>query len=91
MTVISISGEMFPLKSPDGIDLKKSIFFDQMIIHYDIYGAIMFRKHLHTYSKAGYQGASAFRDHVNRVEDPNEMREIITEFFSQDYIGQNHQ
>lgn len=55
--------------------------FDQMIQHYENYGAIMFRKHLHTYSKTGYQGASAFRDLVNRVEDPQEMREIIEQFF----------
>lgn len=60
--------------------------FDQMIIHYEKYGAIMFRKHLHTYSKAGYQGASAFRDHVNRIEDPAEMRDLIIEFFSQEHF-----
>ena len=64
--------------------------FDQMINHYDKYGVIMFRKHLHTYSKAGFQGASAFRDHVNHVEDPKEMRQIISEFFSQDYITHSH-
>jgi tRNA-dihydrouridine synthase B len=60
--------------------------FDQMIEHYDVYGAIMFRKHLHTYSKAGYQGASAFRDLVNRLEDVALMREAIEEFFSQEHF-----
>jgi tRNA-dihydrouridine synthase B len=60
--------------------------FDQMIAHYGSYGAIVFRKHLHTYSKAGYQGASAFRDHVNRIDNPSEMRSVIDEFFSQPYI-----
>lgn len=57
--------------------------FEQMIAHYGSYGAVMFRKHLHTYSKAGYQGASAFRNLVNRIEDPSEMREAIVSFFSQ--------
>lgn len=60
--------------------------FDQMIAHYGDYGAIVFRKHLHTYSKAGYQGASAFRDLVNRIDDPSEMRAVVAEFFSQPYI-----
>ncbi|MDD2450348.1 tRNA dihydrouridine synthase DusB [Sulfurovum sp.] len=64
--------------------------FDQMIEHYGYYGAVMFRKHLHTYSKAGFQGASAFRDLVNRIEDPKEMREVAEAFFSQDYISRPH-
>jgi len=60
--------------------------FDQMIAYYDKYGAIMFRKNLHSYSKAGYQGASAFRDTINRMEDPKEMREVIEAFFSQQFL-----
>ena len=60
--------------------------FDQMIAHYGDHGALIFRKHLHTYSKAGYQGASKFRDLVNRIEDTSEMREATEEFFSQEYI-----
>jgi tRNA-dihydrouridine synthase B len=60
--------------------------FDQMIAHYGEYGAVMFRKHLHTYSKAGYQGASAFRDLVNRIDDPSQMRVVVAEFFSQDFF-----
>ena len=62
--------------------------FDQMIAHYDIYGAIVFRKNLHSYSKAGYPGASAFRNLVNRIEDPIEMRRVIEEFFSQPFLSQ---
>jgi tRNA-dihydrouridine synthase B len=58
--------------------------FDQMIQHYGNHGAIIFRKHLHTYSKAGYQGASKYRDLVNRIEEPSEMREITEAFFSQE-------
>jgi tRNA-dihydrouridine synthase B len=64
--------------------------FDQMIEHYENYGAIMFRKNLHSYSKAGFQGASAFRDLVNRIEDPKEMREVVEAFFSQEFIHQSH-
>jgi tRNA-dihydrouridine synthase B len=58
--------------------------FDQMIAHHGKYGAIIFRKHLHTYSKIGYQGASKFRDLVNRVEDIKELRDITKQFFLQD-------
>ena len=58
--------------------------FDQMIKHYDAYGAILFRKNLHSYSKVGYQGASAFRNDVNRIEDPMQMREAIEAFFTQE-------
>ncbi len=61
--------------------------FDQMVNHYGEHGAIIFRKHLHTYSKAGYQGASKFRDLVNRIEDVLEMREVTKEFFSQEIIS----
>lgn len=60
--------------------------YDQMIAHYDKYGAIVFRKNLHSYSKAGYPGASAFRNLVNRIEDPLEMRAAIEEFFSQSFL-----
>jgi len=56
--------------------------FDQMIAHYGDYGAIIFRKHLHTYSKGGYEGASAFRNRVNHIDEPSNMREVVEEFFS---------
>jgi tRNA-dihydrouridine synthase B len=58
--------------------------FDQMVHHYGNHGAIIFRKHLHTYSKAGYQGASKFRDLVNRIEDASEMRDVTKAFFLQE-------
>jgi len=60
--------------------------FDQMIEHYDRYGAIIFRKNLHSYSKAGYSGASLFRNEVNSIEDPKQMRDAIESFFSQNFI-----
>jgi len=61
--------------------------FDQMIAHYDNYGAIIFRKNLHSYSKAGYNGASLFRNEVNTIEDPKHMREVIEAFFSQNFLA----
>ena len=64
--------------------------FDQMISYYDRYGAIIFRKNLHSYSKAGYEGASAFRDTINRIEDPKEMREVIEAFFSQKFYYEEY-
>jgi len=61
--------------------------FDQMIAHYGEYGAILFRKHLHTYSKAGYQNASSFRNLVNHITEPSKMRDEVSTFFSQSYIS----
>ncbi len=57
--------------------------FDQMIKHYGEYGAIIFRKHLHTYSKAGYENATTFRNQVNTIDNYKEMREVVDTFFSQ--------
>ncbi len=54
--------------------------FDQMIHFHGTYGAILFRKHLHTYSK-GYPQASAFREAINTIEDVEKMRSMIEEFF----------
>jgi len=59
--------------------------FDQMISFYGDYGVILFRKHLHSYSKYGYKNATGFRDLVNRVTDVQESREIIKQFFSQGF------
>jgi len=56
--------------------------FEQMLNFYGDYGVILFRKHLHTYSKYGYKNATAFRDLVNRVTNVNETKEIIQEFFT---------
>ena len=59
--------------------------FDQMINFYGEYGVILFRKHLHSYSKYGYKNATGFRDLINRVTDVQEAREIIEKFFSQKF------
>jgi tRNA-dihydrouridine synthase B len=64
-------------------ELKKEIIIDhlkKMIIHYGDYGVVMFRKHLHTYSKS-YDGANTFRDKVNHITSPSEMKELINLFF----------
>jgi len=64
-------------------ELKKEIIIEhleKMILHYNEYGVVMFRKHLHTYSK-GYDGANNFRDKVNTIVDSKEMLELINQFF----------
>lgn len=55
--------------------------FDEMVRFHGERGVIMFRKHLHTYSK-GIDGAASFRVLVNKIADPRLMREHIGEFFS---------
>ena len=55
--------------------------FDQMLSHYGDYGVILFRKHLHTYSKIGLPGAGEFRHKVNTLTDPEAMRREIAGFF----------
>jgi tRNA-dihydrouridine synthase B len=65
-------------------DLKRDIIlehFDAMVEHYGQYGCIMFRKHLHTYSK-GYDGANEFRQKVNHLEGEENMRKLIIDFFT---------
>ncbi len=59
--------------------------FDQMVNHYGKYGAVIFRKNLHSYSKVGYPKAGEFRNNINTVTDINQMRELIDEFFSQSH------
>ena len=54
--------------------------FDKMIAFYGERGVAMFRKHTHTYSK-GYEGASALRDRVNRIDDSVTYREVLESFF----------
>ncbi len=56
--------------------------FEQMLNFYAEYGVVLFRKHLHTYSKIGIKDAAAFRDKVNKITDPNELRELIYHFFT---------
>jgi len=53
---------------------------DGMIRFYGARGVVTFRKHVHTYSK-GYEGASALRELLNRIDDPIHYRAIVDEFF----------
>jgi len=55
--------------------------FEQMITFYGDYGVILFRKHLHTYSKYGYKNATGFRDVVNRINNVADMKKAISDFF----------
>jgi tRNA-dihydrouridine synthase B len=67
-------------------DIKKKIIlqhFDSMCKHYGEYGVVMFRKHLHTYSK-GYDRANEFRQKINFIIEPTIMREVIETFFTLD-------
>ena len=64
-------------------ELKKRIIlehFDAMIKHYEEYGVVMFRKHLHTYSK-GYIKANEFRQTINTIMDVATARDLIKSFF----------
>ncbi len=65
--------------------IKKEVIlehFDQMIHFYGERGVVLFRKHLHTYSK-GYPGATQFRQRINELEDIQKVRELIGTFFAQ--------
>ncbi len=65
--------------------IKKEVIlehFDQMIHFYGERGVVLFRKHLHTYSK-GYPGATQFRQRINELENIQEVRELIAAFFAQ--------
>lgn len=68
----------------ESIELRKQValeHFDRTISFRGDYGAIMFRKNLHAYSK-GLKGASDFRNKVNAITNPALMREEIFNFFT---------
>ena len=70
------------------LNIKHSIImehYDKMIEFYGPGGVPMFRKHIHTYSK-GYEGASALRDQVNRISDPDAFRDVINIFFAENIM-----
>jgi len=54
--------------------------FREMVKFYGNYGVILFRKHLHRYSK-GIEKASQFRQKVNQITSPKEMEQLIEEEF----------
>ena len=62
--------------------------YDRMVEFYGPRGVPMFRKHIHTYSK-GYNGASALRNDVNRIDDTAQFRAVIDAFFRESrYVGE---
>lgn len=54
--------------------------FDAMIDFHNEFGVRLFRKHVHTYAK-GMPEAAAFRDQINRIDDPAAARLLIGQFF----------
>ncbi len=71
------------LKSVEKEKIKEIVLrhYDLMYEFYGDKGVSIFRKHLHTYSK-GFPAASEFRDKINRIDDYNHLRELISHFFS---------
>jgi len=62
---------------------KKEVILEHLKAMYEWYGdfgIILFRKHLHTYSK-GYDNAGKFRDKVNKIEKYEGMKQIVESFF----------
>lgn len=69
------------------MELKQEIIlehYDRMVETYGEHGPIKFRTQLHAYSK-GYNGASNFRNVVNRISDATELRKMVDEFFSKEF------
>ena len=65
------------------LNIKKEIISEHFLNMINIYGdrgAIIFRKHLHTYSK-GYVGANEFRKLINNTKTPHDMLKTIKDFF----------
>jgi len=54
--------------------------FNQMIYWYGNYGVILFRKHLHQYSK-GIKNASEFRSKINEETNPEVILKLIKKYF----------
>lgn len=57
------------------------LHFDFMTEYYGTAAARMFRKHAAWYA-AGRAGANAFRQRVNQIDAPMEMKKVIEEFFT---------
>ena len=64
-------------------ELKKEIILEHlnaMVKFYGERGTILFRKHLHTYSK-GYPEATDFRATINNISDFQDMKKVLGDFF----------
>ncbi|VAY86387.1 tRNA dihydrouridine synthase B [hydrothermal vent metagenome] len=65
------------------LEIKREIILEHLSLMYDFYGdrgIILFRKHLHSYSK-GIQNSSIFRQAVNIAETKNKLEELINSHF----------
>lgn len=76
----------YEIKHSKQIDksVKKEIIlchYDEMIKHYGDHGVVIFRKHLHQYSK-GMDEAAYFRNEINTIDNVNIMRDKVEKFFS---------
>ncbi|OPA71481.1 tRNA-dihydrouridine synthase [Campylobacter pinnipediorum subsp. caledonicus] len=63
--------------------LKRDIIlahFDSMLKYYGDQGTVIFRKHLHRYSK-GMDDAASFRNEINRIQQAELIKKRIEEFF----------
>ena len=68
-------------KKPD-LSIKKDIVFEHLDLMHYFYGdrgVILFRKHLHSYSK-GVEGGSEFRQKVNATEDIGILKSLIDDY-----------
>ncbi len=54
--------------------------FSKMLEFYGDYGVVLFRKHLHTYSK-GLNGANEFRQKINKISEPLKVKKLLEDFF----------
>jgi tRNA-dihydrouridine synthase B len=54
--------------------------FNQMLNFYGDYGVVLFRKHVHAYSK-GIAKASEFRSKINETKDTETVKRLIEEYF----------
>lgn len=56
--------------------------YEDMLHHYGVEAAVRIaRKHIGWYTK-GLHGSAEFRNHVNRLDDPNEVKKAIEEFYT---------
>jgi tRNA-dihydrouridine synthase B len=68
-------------KHPD-LSIKQDIILEHLSLMYEFYGdrgIILFRKHLHSYSK-GIDKASQFRSEINITEDINKLKDLIYQY-----------
>lgn len=83
-----IFGVLKGQKEPSAEEKKQIILehFDLAVEFYEKHAVAMMRKHLHEYSK-GLDGAPVFRTQINALQDADEVRKLICEFFKNSRIS----